>query len=107
MKLYLYIDRINLIDKLISKAKTGSQEEFAKRLNISVSRLARIIEYMKDQAAPIKFDRIANTYYYEDKYSINIEVKIEKMKEFELKKHECMVKYFSQKSLKCFFYTLK
>lgn len=107
MKLYLYIDRINLIDKLISKAKTGSQEEFAKRLNISVSRLARIIEYMKDQAAPIKFDRIANTYYYEDKYSNNIQIKIEKMKEFELKNTNAGLNIFFQKSLKCFFYTLK
>lgn len=103
MKLYLYIDRINLINKLISKAKTGSQEEFAKRLNISVSRLARIIEYMKDQGAPIKFDRISNTYYYEDKYSINIEVKIEKMQEFELKNTNAGLNIFRKNCFNAFF----
>jgi len=102
-ELYLYIDRINLINKLISKAKTGSQEEFAKRLNISVSRLARIIEYMKDQGAPIKFDRIANTYYYEDKYSINIQIKIEKMKEFELKNTNAGLNIFFKNHLNAFF----
>jgi|SRR5690606_30395173 predicted DNA-binding transcriptional regulator YafY len=85
MKLYLYIDRINLLNKLISQSKTGNQSELAKRLNISISRLARIIEYMKDQGAPIKFDRTKNTYYYESRYSINIDIKIEKINEQELK----------------------
>jgi len=85
MKLYLYIDRINLINKLISQSKTGNQSELAKRLNISTSRLARIIEYMKDQGAPIKFNRAKNTYYYESRYSIKIDVKIEKINEKELK----------------------
>lgn len=85
MKLYLYIDRINLINKLISQSKTGNQNEFAKRLNISVSRLARIIEYLKDQGAPIKFDRSGNTYYYETKYSIKIDIKIEKINDHDLK----------------------
>ncbi|MGM1430857.1 hypothetical protein ACS126_16505 [Sphingobacterium lactis] len=85
MKIYLYIDRINLINKLISQSKTGNQSELAKRLNISISRLARIIEYMKDQGAPIKFDRAKNTYYYESRYSIKIDVKIEKINDYELK----------------------
>ncbi|MBP3943801.1 hypothetical protein J5U18_09520 [Sphingobacteriaceae bacterium WQ 2009] len=85
MKLYFYIDRINLINKLISSAKTGTQQEFAKRLNISISRLARIIEYLKEEGAPIKFDRTKNTYYYESRYSINIEVKIEKINNLDLK----------------------
>jgi len=85
MKLYLYIDRINLINKLISQSKTGNQKEFATRLNISISRLARIIEYMKDQGAPIKFDRTRNTYYYESNYSINLEIKIEKINNHDLK----------------------
>ncbi len=103
MKLYLYIDRINLINKLISNANTGSQEEFSKRLNISVSRLARVIEYMKDQGAPIKFDRIANTYYYEYKYSINIEVKIEKINEFDLKNTNAGLNIFYTNYINAFF----
>lgn len=85
MKLYLYIDRINLINKLIGNANTGSQTNLANRLNISVSRLARIIEYMKEQGAPIKFDRTQNTYYYEEKYFIHIHVEIVKINENELK----------------------
>ena len=103
MKLYLYIDRINLINKLISNANTGSQEEFAKRLNISVSRLARIIEYMKDQGAPIKFDRITNTYYYEEKYSINIEVKVEKISDLELTKINAGLNIFFKNTFNAFF----
>lgn len=103
MKLYSYIDRINLINKLISQSKTGNQREFAKRLNISISRLARIIEYMKEQGAPIKFDRTRNTYYYENKYSINIEVKIEKISDLELRNITAGINFFLNNHINAFF----
>lgn len=103
MKLYLYIDRINLINKLISQSKTGNQSELAKRLNISTSRLARIIEYMKDQGAPIKFNRARNTYYYESRYSIKIDVKIEKINEKELKDINAGINFCSNNFINAFF----
>ncbi|MCI0922096.1 hypothetical protein [Sphingobacterium rhinopitheci] len=103
MKLYLYIDRINLINKLISQSKTGNQSELAKRLNISISRLARIIEYMKDQGAPIKFNRARNTYYYESRYSIKIDVKIEKISEQELKDINAGINFYSNNYINAFF----
>lgn len=103
MKLYLYIDRINLINKLIGNAKTGSQTELANRLNISVSRLARIIEYMKEQGAPIKFDRTNNTYYYEEKYFIHIHVEIVKTNGRELNKISYKENNSTKKCLNAFF----
>ena len=103
MKLYLYIDRINLINKLISQSKTGNQSELAKRLNISISRLARIIEYMKDQGAPIKFNRARNTYYCESRYSIKIDVKIEKISEQELKDINAGINFYSNNYINAFF----
>ncbi len=77
MQLFKYIDRINLLDKLIGQRRTGAQAELAKRLELSVSRLARIIEYLKDRGAPIAFDRSLNTYYYERAYSIQIKVEVQ------------------------------
>lgn len=77
MKLFQYIDRINLLDKLIRQRRTGTQSELAVRLGLSVSRLARIIEYLKDIGAPIAFDRSLNTYCYEKDYSIQIKVEIQ------------------------------
>lgn len=77
MKLFQYIDRINLLDKLIRQRRTGTQSELAVRLGLSVSRLARIIEYLKDIGAPIVFDRSLNTYYYEREYSIQINVEVQ------------------------------
>lgn len=77
MKLFQYIDRINLLDKLIRQRRTGTQSELAIRLGLSVSRLARIIEYLKDIGAPIAFDRSLNTYYYEKEYSIQIKVEVQ------------------------------
>lgn len=77
MKLFQYIDRINLLDKLIRQRRTGTQSELAVRLGLSVSRLARIIEYLRDIGAPITFDKSLNTYYYEKDYSIQIKVEVQ------------------------------
>ena len=77
MKLFQYIDRFNLLDKLICQRRTGTQRQLALRLKISGSRLARIIEYLKDIDAPIAFDRSLNTYYYEKEYSIQIKVEVQ------------------------------
>jgi len=76
MLLFKYIDRINLMDKLIQQRRTGTQKELAARLQLSVSRLACIIEYLKTVGAPIAFNRSTKTYYYRSEYSIQIKVKI-------------------------------
>ncbi|UIR54794.1 hypothetical protein LZQ00_10950 [Sphingobacterium sp. SRCM116780] len=79
MQLFKYIDRINLMDRLIRQGHTGTQTEFARRLGLSVSRLARIVEYLKDMGAPLEYDRTRNTYYYEGEYSIQIKVDIQQL----------------------------
>jgi predicted DNA-binding transcriptional regulator YafY len=85
MQIFKYIERINLIDKLITQRKTGTPDELAKRLNISVSRLARILEYMRIKGAPIVFDRSSCNYYYKYDYSIQIKIQIESLDGVELK----------------------
>lgn len=61
MQLFKYIERINLMDRLIRQERTGTQVEFASCLMHSVSQLARIIEYLKEIGAPLEYDRSRNT----------------------------------------------
>ena len=77
MHLFKQIDRLNLLDKLISQKRTGSPVSFAKRLDLSVSRLARIIEYLRETGAPIQYDRALQTYFYESEYRILIQVSMQ------------------------------
>jgi predicted DNA-binding transcriptional regulator YafY len=64
MKLFEYIERINLLHKLIKDRKTGNPEKFAKRLGISTVRLYQMIEELKIMQAPICYSKKDKTYYY-------------------------------------------
>lgn len=71
-------ERINNAHKLILEEKTGTPEEFAKKLNISRSQLYNLIDKLKEYDAPIKYSRKTNGFYYsmpfnlELKYSLKI-----------------------------------
>lgn len=75
MKLIYYLERVERIHRLIEQEKTGRPEEFAKRLGLSVSRLARILDELRLQGAPIKYDRQRYTYYYNEPYQIEITIR--------------------------------
>lgn len=72
MKLLFYTERLQILHRLILARKTGTPSELAFRLNISLSRLARIIEELRDMGAPIRYDRQSRTYFYESPYEISI-----------------------------------
>lgn len=74
MKIIYYLERVERIHRLIEQEKTGSPTEFAGRLGISVSRLARIIDELRLQGAPILYDRQRYTYYYKEPYQIEIKI---------------------------------
>lgn len=60
-----FFDRFTRIDQLIARKATGTPQELAERLEISESTLYEYFSVMKDLGAPIKYDKIKNTYYYE------------------------------------------
>jgi len=72
MKLLVYIERINLLNKLIKQKRTGSPNELSTRLGLSTSRLHRIIEELRLNGAPIAYSRQLQTYYYESGFDISI-----------------------------------
>lgn len=72
MKLFEYINRINLLDKLIREKRTGTPEMLAERLSLSVSRLYVVLDELKHRGAPIKYSRQAQTYFYKEPFEISI-----------------------------------
>lgn len=103
MQLFKYIERINLMDRLIRQRRTGTQAEFATRLGLSVSRLARIIEYLKGIGAPLEYDRSRNTYYYQEEYSIQIKVDIQQLNYQQIRHISAGRYYFSNTIANAFF----
>ncbi|WDF69480.1 HTH domain-containing protein [Sphingobacterium oryzagri] len=76
MQLFKHIDRINLLDKLIRQKRTGTPNELARRLGLSVSRVYSLIDDLKDRGAPICYSRQLGSYFYDLEYSIKITVDI-------------------------------
>lgn len=76
MKLFEYIERINLLNKLIKQSRTGSPNDLAKRLNISSSRLYCIIDDLKQMGAPIGYSRDLCTYFYTARYEMHIDINV-------------------------------
>lgn len=74
MKILFYIERIGIIHQLVASRKTGTPAEMAVKLHISVSRLAKIIDELRDLGAPIRYDRCAKTYYYAYPYNISVNI---------------------------------
>lgn len=72
MKLFEYIERINLLHKLIKEKRTGCPRQLAKRLHISKGRVYQLIEELRLREAPIAYSRTLETYYYTTDYEINI-----------------------------------
>mgnify|MGYP003574871509 CR=1 FL=1 len=72
MKLFEYIERINLLHKLISERRTGCPEILAKRLGISTSRLYVVLDELKLMGAPISYSRETQSYFYYLKFDIEI-----------------------------------
>lgn len=59
-----YLDRIEVIDRLIRIKGTGTPDQLAKKLNISKRTLYELISIMRLRGAEIKYDRIRSSYYY-------------------------------------------
>lgn len=76
MKLFEYIERINLLHKLISERRTGCPEKLAKRLGISKGRVYQLIEELRIKNVPIAYSRLLETYYYTVEYEISVSLSL-------------------------------
>ncbi|GAA0882989.1 hypothetical protein GCM10009120_15860 [Sphingobacterium siyangense subsp. cladoniae] len=94
MQLFKYINRINLLDRLIRQRSTGTPTELALRIGISVSRLYVMIDELREQGAPIVYSRQRLTYYYSAEFMISIVVKIEVLEDDKLRQLSGGSKFF-------------
>ncbi len=60
------IETIERIDQLIRMQATGPVDELAERLNISKTKLYRIINIMKSLGAPVLYDVGQQSFVYEE-----------------------------------------
>lgn len=66
MSILKHIKRLKYIDYMIRKKATGDLETFARKNGLCKSALAKVIAEMKELGFPIRYNRIKNTYYYEE-----------------------------------------
>lgn len=59
------IKRLQYIDNLIREHKTGNAEELADVIGVSARTVYKYLDLMKQFGAPIAFNAIDKTYYYE------------------------------------------
>lgn len=76
MKVFEYLDRISMMHKLIKVRKTGTPEEFARRLGVSRTSLYELIDEMRIRGAPIKYSKAARTFYYGEPFEILVNCSI-------------------------------
>lgn len=74
-----YVEKIMKLEELtdrIKKGRTGTQIQLAKEMHTSKTSLNRWFSELKDMGAEIEFDRIMNTYYINNEFTIHVEVKV-------------------------------
>ncbi len=76
MKIFEYLDRINMMHKLVSRGITGTPEEFAQKLGVSRTSLYELIEELRLRGAPISYSKSARTFFYRQPYDIAVTCKM-------------------------------
>ena len=72
MKVFEYLERISMMHKLVTRQKTGTPEEFAKRMNISRTTLYELIDELRSRGVPIAYSKSGKTFFYRQPYDITV-----------------------------------
>ncbi len=72
MKVFEYLDRFSLMQKLLEGRCTGTPEEFAGKLGISRTSLYETLDELKSRGAPIAYSKSVKTFYYTEPFEIMI-----------------------------------
>jgi len=67
-----FIKRFKQIDSLIQNKTTGNAEQLGEKLGVCSRTAKEFVSVMKEQGAPIYFDRQLNSYCYKFKGNFNI-----------------------------------
>jgi len=72
MKVFEYLDRFSLMQRLLENRCTGTPYEFAGKLGISRTSLYETIDELKSRGAPIAYSKSIKTFYYTEPFEISI-----------------------------------
>lgn len=61
-----YFERLEYLDHLIRRKATGTPTELARKFGISERTVYDYIEVLRSLGAPITYDRVRNTYRYQN-----------------------------------------
>jgi predicted transcriptional regulator len=67
----VFFKKIKSLEKLIRTNQTGSPEELAEKLNISVTLLYYCLQSMKEMNVPVAYSKAEKTFYFQEPGYIN------------------------------------
>ena len=94
MKVFEIVDRFDLICKLIKEEKTGTANEFAKKIGVSRSQLFNYLDYLKSYEIDIHYESHKHSFIIENDVEIEIQQPIRVLKNNELISTGCGEKIF-------------
>lgn len=96
MKLFEYLERISTMHKLVSRQKTGTPDELARRLGVSRTSLYELIDELRSRGAPISYSKSAKTFFYSQPYDIAVTCTLKPLTYAEAKEHAGGINNFSR-----------
>ncbi len=79
MKALEQIERLITMNSLIKAHKTGSPDQFSKRMNISRRQLFSYMEFFREFGVELEYSKSLNSYYYSNGHELNIIFNMEKV----------------------------
>lgn len=64
MEILAYFEQIRYLNELIRQQRTGTPEQLAKKMQVSVATVYRRIRVLKEAGAPIKYCKRLQRYMY-------------------------------------------
>lgn len=76
MKNLKTLERLQQLHQRILQENTGTPKQLANYMSISERSLYRLVEQLKDLNATIGYNRVRNTYYYEDDFELRVNISV-------------------------------
>ena len=84
MKVFDYIEKLNLFHCYALKENTGNAAHLAERIGVSRATIYNIINDLKSFEIDIRYSRNRETYYYEQPEMVEINLRIKQLNKNEL-----------------------
>ncbi|MBQ6746753.1 MAG: hypothetical protein IJR07_06875 [Bacteroidaceae bacterium] len=72
-----YVDKMLKLQELVKRIKkggTGTQATLSQELRTNLATLNRQFDMLRDMEADLRFDRIKNTYYFNNSFDLTVSV---------------------------------